>query len=249
MSLQGKVALITGSSRGIGAATAKLLAARGAAVAVNYFQHKQAADGVVMEIIDHGGKAIAIQADAREAAQVQAMVERAEAELGPIDILVLNAGMKVPHKMFMDMTHEEFEGKVMGELNCCFQPVKAVAPSMIERKRGCIIGISSGLSRYASDNFSAHTAAKSALDGLMKALAYELGPYGIRVNTVAPGLTMTDATSWMPPEHIAAQASRTPLRRVGMPEDVAGMVLALAMDETSFVTGAYIPVSGGNQMI
>jgi 3-oxoacyl-[acyl-carrier protein] reductase len=249
MSLQGKVALVTGSSRGIGAATAKLLARNGAAVAVNYFEHKDAADTVVKEIMDHGGKAIAIQADARDAGQVTAMVDRVTSEFGPIDILVLNAGMKVPFKMFMEMSHEEFEGKVMGELNCCFYPVKAVAPSMIERKRGCIIGISSGLSRYASDKFSAHTTAKSALDGLMKALAYELGPHGIRVNTVAPGLTMTDATSWVPQEHIDAQASRTPLRRVGMPEDVAGMVLALAMDETGFVTGAYIPVSGGNQMI
>ncbi len=249
MSLQGKVALVTGSSRGIGAATARLLAKHGAAVAVNYYEHKQAADAVVTEVVDRGGKAIAIQADARNSKQVMAMVDRAVSEFGPIDILVLNAGMKVPFKMFMEMSHEEFEGKVMGELNCCFYPVKAIAPSMIERKCGCIIGISSGLSRYASDKFSAHTTAKSGLDGLMKALAYELGPYGIRVNTVAPGLTMTDATSWMTPEHVAAQASRTPLRRVGMPEDVAGMVLALARDETSFVTGAYIPVSGGNQMI
>jgi len=249
MSLHGKVALVTGSSRGIGAATAKLLAQHGAAVGVNYFEHKQAADAVVMEIMDRGGKAIAIQADARDKDQVNAMVDRVTSEFGLIEILVLNAGMNVPYKMFLDMSHEEFEGKVMGELNCWFWPVKAVAPSMIERKRGCIIGVSSGLSRYASDNFSAHTTAKSAVDGFTKAMAYEFGRHGIRVNTVAPGLTMTDATSWMPAEQIAAQAFRTPLRRVGMPEDIAGVVLALAMDETSFVTGAYIPVSGGNQMI
>lgn len=249
MSLQGKVALVTGSSRGIGAATAKLLAKNGAAVAVNYFEHKEAGDQVVKEILDGGGRAIVIHADARDWDQVKAMVDRTVTDLGLIDILVLNAGMRVPFKMFMEMSHEEFEGKVMGELNCCFYPVKAVAPSMIERKRGCIIGISSGLSRYAANNFSAHTTAKSGLDGLMKALAYELGPQGIRVNTVAPGLTMTDATSWMPAEQVAEQAFRTPLRRVGMPEDIAGVVLALAMDETRYVTGAYIPVSGGNLMI
>jgi len=249
MSLKGKVALVTGSSRGIGAATAKMLAKHGAAVTVNYFEHKEAADAVVAEIINGGGKAIAVQADARDQNQVQAMVDRTVSELGLIDILVLNAGMQVPFKMFMEMSHEEFEGKVMGELNCCFWPVKAVAPAMIDRQRGCIIGISSGLSRYASDNFSAHTTAKSGLDGLMKSLAFELGRHGIRVNTVAPGLTMTDATSWMPPEHIAAQAADTPMRRVGMPDDVAGMITALASDETGFVSGAYIPVSGGRQLI
>ncbi len=249
MSLKGKVALITGSSRGIGAATAKLLAQHGAAVAVNYFKHQDAADAVVAEIMEQGGKAVAIKADARNPEQVRAMVDRVTRELGPIEILVLNAGMNIPFKMFMEMSHEEFEGKVMGEMDCCFYPVQAVVPSMMEQKRGSIVGISSGLSRYAADKFSAHTTAKSALDGLMKALAYELGPHGIRVNTVAPGLTMTDATSWMPPEHVSAQATRTPMRRVGMPVDVAGMVLALVMDETSFVTGAYIPVSGGNQMI
>ncbi len=249
MSLQGKVALVTGASRGIGAASAKMLARHGASVAVNYCKSKESAEAVVQEIVGHGGTAVAVPADVRDANQVHAMTERVISDLGLVDILVLNAGMKVPFKSFMDLSHEEFEGKVMGELNCFFYPVQAIAPSMIERKQGCIIGISSGLSRYAAPNFSAHTTAKSAVDGLMKALAFELGPFGIRVNTIAPGLTMTDATSWMPPEQIAASAARTPLRRVGQPEDIAGMVLAMAMDETGFVSGAYIPVSGGSQMI
>jgi len=249
MSLRGKAALITGASRGIGAASAVLLAKHGAAVGVNYVANKDAADGVVRDIVSNGGEALAVQADARDSKQVNAMTEKITSELGPVDILVLNAGMKVPFKPFMELSYEEFEGKVMGELDCFFHPVKAVVPSMIERKMGCIIGISSGLSRYAAPNFSAHTTAKSAVDGLMKALALELGPFGVRVNTIAPGLIMTDATSWQPKEQVAAVAARTPLGRVGQPEDVAGMVLAMAMDETAFVSGAYIPVSGGSHML
>jgi len=247
--LKGKVALVTGASRGIGAATAKLLAQHGAAVAVNYNKSKEAAEAVVKAIAAGGGKAIAVHADARDSDQVKVMVEKTFSELGPIDILVLNAGMNVPFKPFMNLTHEEFEGKVMGELDCFFHAVKFVAPSMMERKKGCIIGISSGLSRYAAPNFSAHTTAKSAVDGLMKSLALELGPFGIRVNTVAPGLTVTDATSWMPKEQLDGHAAHTPLRRVGLPEDIAGAVLAMASDWTGFVTGIYLPVSGGTQMI
>jgi 3-oxoacyl-[acyl-carrier protein] reductase len=249
MDLQGKVALITGASRGIGAASARALAAQGCAVGVNYFGSQDAAEAVVADITAAGGKAIAVKADARSAEEVGGMVATVEKELGPIDILVINAGMSIPFKHFVDLSYDEFKTKVWGEVECFFQPAKAVAPSMVARKTGCIIGISSGLSRYAAPNFSSHTTAKSAVDGLMKSLACELGPHGIRVNTVAPGLTVTDATSWMPPEQFEKSAQMTPLRRVGQPEDVAGMVVALARDEVGFVTGAYIPVSGGMQMM
>ncbi len=249
MSIAGKVALVTGASRGIGAATAKLLAKHGASVIVNYNQNQKAADEVVKAIADDGGKAIAIQADGRNKGQVDAMVKKAAEEFGPVDILILNAGMSVPFKSFAELSYDEFEGKVMGELQCFFYPLKAVLPSMMERKSGCIVGISSGLSRYAAYGFSAHTTVKSGVDGLMKSLALELGPIGIRVNTVAPGLTVTDATSWLPPERFAAAAEATPLKRVGLPEDVAGAVLMMVSDEAGFVTGAYLPVSGGTQMI
>jgi len=249
MNLSGQVALVTGSSRGIGAATAKLLAQYGASVVVNYIKGKEPAEAVVKAITAAGGKAIAVQADARKFDEVKAMVDKGTAAFGPIDILVLNAGMSVPFRMFADMSYSEFEGKVMGELQCFFQALKLVIPSMIARKKGCIIGISSGLSRYPGNNFSAHTTAKSAVDGLMKSLAFELGPHGIRVNTVAPGLVVTDATSWMPKEQFDGVARYTPLRRVGRPDDIAGVVLALALDITGFVTGTYIPVSGGVQML
>ncbi len=248
MQLKGKVALVTGASRGIGAACARSLAAAGAAVAVNYHSSKDAAAEVVAGITAAGGRAVALAADVRQADQVAALVAAAERELGPLDILVLNAGPSVPWKPVTELTQAEFETKVLDEMRSFFLPAKAALPGLVARQRGCIIGISSGLSRYPAFGFSAHTTSKSAVDGLMKSLAFELGPFGIRVNTVAPGLTRTDATAHMPPEQVQAIAAMTPLRRIGESEDVAGLVVALASDELGFVSGAYIPVSGGIQM-
>lgn len=249
MELKGQVALVTGASRGIGAATAEALAGRGIKVAVNYHKSKEAAEKVVARIKKKGGQAIAFQADVRDNNQVKKMVETTIKDLGPIDILVLNAGAEVPWKAFRELTYEEFENKVMGELKGFFFPLKAAIPAMIERKKGCIVGISSGLSRHPGFGFSAHTTVKSGVDGLMKSLALELGPYGIRVNTVAPGLTITDATSWLPKERIEGTAQATPLRRVGQPDDIAGAVVMLVSHEAGFITGAYIPVCGGIQML
>jgi len=248
MHLEGKVALVTGASRGIGAACARALAAHGAAVAVNYVKSKDAAEEVAAAITAVGGKAVALKADMRDAGQVAKMAAAAEKALGPVDILVLNAGPAVPWKSVTELTQVEFETKVLDEMRCFFLPAKAVMPSMIARKTGCIIGISSGLSRHPSFGFTAHTTSKSAVDGLMKSLALELGPHGIRVNTVAPGLTRTDATAHMTEAQVQAIAGMTPLGRVGEAEDVAGMVVALAGDDLGFVSGAYIPVSGGVQM-
>jgi len=249
MHLKGRVALVTGASRGIGAAIAKSLGEHGAPVAVNYCNSKGPAEKVVEAIKAKGGQAIAVQADARKRDQVEAMVKKTAEEFGPIDILVLNAGMAVPWKPFMELTTEEFENKVYGEMQVFFHPLKAVLPSMVQRKKGCIIGISSGLSRNPGFGFSAHTTAKSGIDGLMKSLALELGPLGIRVNTVAPGLVMTDATSWQPKDRVEAIAKATPLRRVGQPEDIAGAVMMLVGDEAGFITGNYISASGGGLMI
>jgi 3-oxoacyl-[acyl-carrier protein] reductase len=249
MDLRGQVALVTGASRGIGAATAKLLGENGAAVAVNYMNSKEAAEKVVEAIVSGGGKALAVKADARNRDEVAAMVKKTADELGPIDILVLNAGMSVPWKAFMELSAEEFENKVMGELWAFFHPLQLVVPSMMERKKGCIVGISSGLSRHPGHGFSAHTTVKSGVDGLMKSLALELGPVGIRVNTVSPGLTVTDATSWQPKEQFERMAKMTPLRRVAQPEDIAGAVLMVVTDHAGFVTGNYISVSGGTLMI
>jgi 3-oxoacyl-[acyl-carrier protein] reductase len=248
MELNGKVALITGASRGIGAATAQLLARHGAAVGVNYYKSQNKAEAVATKIAEAGGKAVVLGADVRSEEQVKAMVGQCVNALGPIDILVLNAGMPVPKKPFVELTNEEFKTKVWGEIECYYYAAKAVIPGMIERRSGQIIGISSGVSRKAIIGFSTHTMVKAGIDALMRSLACELGPHGIRVNTVAPGLTETDATADVPKEYFAQVAAATPLRRVGQPEDVAKVVLGVLSGNFGFVTGSYISVSGGELM-
>ncbi|NTU98081.1 MAG: 3-oxoacyl-ACP reductase FabG [Chlorobiaceae bacterium] len=247
--MKGKVALVTGSSRGIGRATAILLAAEGAAVAVNYFQSESAAVAVVAEIMKAGGRALAIKADVRDEEQVFSMVGEVEKSLGPVDLLVSNASIGFPVKPFTEFSWPEFEAKLSGELKSTFFCCQAVLPKMIERKSGSIIAISSTLSRHSSPGFIAHSTAKSGLDAFVRSLAEEVGPFGIRVNVVAPGLTLTDATAWLPEEQKTMIANMTPLQRVALPEDVAGAVLALASDHSRFVTGCYIPVSGGMLML
>ncbi len=248
MMMQDRVVVVTGASRGIGAATAKLLAAHGAKVAVNYHGSEAAAREVVAAIEAAGGCAVAIQADVRDRTQVEAMVERAAAELGPVDTLVLNAAIQFPVVPFVDYEWAAFEAKLVGELGAAFHCVKAVVPGMIKRGSGCIIAVSSGLSRHPGPGFCAHSTAKSGLDAFAKSLALELGRHGIRVNVVAPGLTITDATAFLPEEQKQAMAQMTPLGRNAEPEDIAGVVLAMASDATGFVTGAYVPVSGGTLM-
>lgn len=248
MLLKGKVALVTGASRGIGAATARMLARHGAAVAVNYYRSEGAARQVVSEILAGGGTAIAVKGDVREMEQAEAMARKVAATLGPVDTLVLNASIPFPVASFLDCKWEDFRSKLMGELAAAFFCCKAVVPSMVERKKGCVIGISSGLSRVPGEGFCAHSTAKSGLDAFLKSLAFELGPKGIRVNVVAPGLTQTDATAWLSQKEKDTSAQMTPLKRIGLPEDVAGAVLFLASEEARFISGAYLPVSGGIHM-
>ncbi len=247
--MKNRVVLVTGASRGIGAATAKLLASHGAAVAVNWFQSEAAAQGVVEELRRADRRAIAVRADVRDEAQVKAMVAETTTQLGPIDTLVVNASISFPVRPFVEYAWADFQAKLVGELSAAFHCCQAVLPAMLTRRAGCIVAISSGLSRRPGPGFCAHTAAKSGLDGLVKALALELGPAGIRVNVVAPGLTETDATANQSPAAKEATARATPLGRIGRPEDVAGAVLLVASDAARFVTGAYVPVSGGSLML
>ena len=247
--LKDKVAIVTGSSRGIGAETAKLLAAHGAKVAVNFNASRERGEQVLAEIRMKGGEGIAVQADVTVREQVDALVREAQEKLGPVDILVNNAAISFPMVPFTEYRWEDFERKVVQEMAACFHPCQAVIPGMVRRGRGCIVNVSSGLSRSPGVGYSSHSAAKSALDALSKSLALELGPSGIRVNVVAPGLTDTDATAFVPPQVREMIAGHTPLRRIGRPEDVAGAVLFCCVDWSGFVSGAYLPVSGGSLMV
>lgn len=247
--MNNRVVLITGASRGIGAATAKLFARHGATIGVNYYSSEAAAKQVVDEIISSGGKALAVKADVREPQQVETMVQQVVDKFGTIDTLIANANAAFFVSLFVDTSWENFEAKLLGEVKATFFPCRAVVPSMIEQKRGCIIVVSSGASRTSGEGLSAHSTAKSALDAFVRSLALELGPQGIRVNAVAPGLTLTDATGWLPQQAQDAAAQQVPLRRNGLPEDVAGAILLLASEEARFITGTYLPVSGGVQML
>lgn len=246
--LKDRVVLVTGASRGIGAATARLLAAHGAAVAVNFRENEVAARQVVGGIRAAGGTAEPARADVRDEAQVRAMVAEMGRRLGPIDTLVSNAAIGFPTKPFGEQRWEEFSAKVDGELRAAFFCCQAVLPAMRERRSGCIVAVSSTLGRRPGEGFSAHSCAKSGLDGLMRALALELGPIGIRVNVVAPGLTETDATANLPEQARQWNARTTPLGRIARPEDVAGAVLMLVSGAAGFVTGQYLAANGGQYM-
>jgi len=245
--LTNRVALITGASRGIGAATARLLARHGAAVVVNYLTNADAADRVVTDIVNTGGRAVAAGADVRDANEVEAMTKIASNVFGPIDTLVLNAHIGFRPTPFLAGRWEDFEASVAGELKSVFNCAKAVTPAMIERRAGCFVATSSIMSKRPAPGFSAHSAAKAALDAVMRTLAMELGPSGIRVNTVAPGFTLTDITATAPDGLKRAVAAATPLGRIGTPEDVASAILMLVAEEAGFVTGNQIVVDGGGQ--
>lgn len=176
------------------------------------------------------------------------MAEAKEA-FGPVDILVNNASISFPMVPFTDYAWEDFERKLVQELKASFYSCQAVAADMIERGSGCIVNVSSGLSRQPAPGFIAHSTAKSALDAFSKSLAMELGRHGIRVNVVAPGLTITDATRHQPEEMKQAITEHTPLCRLAQPEDIAGAVLFYCTDWARYVTGTYMPVCGGSQMM
>ncbi len=249
LGLKNKVALITGASRGIGAATAKALAHHGAAVIINYIQSKDKAEQVLEEINAEGGRGMIFQADVRDTQAVDAMADAAIKKFGKIDVLVNNANINFPVKPFVELTWDEIEAKIMSEMKALYNCSQAVLKDMTRRKSGKLIFISSSLSRTPGFGFSAHAAAKSAMDGMAKVMATELGPLGITVNVVGPGLTLTDATAGQPKEMHEQVAAITPLRRLGMPDDIAGVVVFLASSLSNYLTGEYIPVTGGSFMI
>jgi 3-oxoacyl-[acyl-carrier protein] reductase len=249
LGLKNKVALVTGASRGIGAASAKALAHHGAAVVINYIKSKDKAEALLEEIKQAGGNGMTFQADVRDQTAVNSMVDAALDQFGQIDILVNNANINFPIRPFVELAWDQIEAKILGEMKALYNCSQAVLKDMMKRKSGKLIFVSSSLSRFPGYGFSAHAAAKSAMDSMAKVMATELGPMGITVNVVGPGLTLTDATAGQPKEMHEQIAAITPLRRLGMPDDIAGVVLFLASSLSDYLSGEYIPVTGGSFMI
>lgn len=243
--LHGKVVLVTGGSRGIGLSTALLLAEQGATVAINYRDSEAQARHVQGLIEAEGGTADVFAADVTRADDVDAMVAAVHDRFERIDVLVANAHMHFRHAPVLGYDWADLERKVGDELKAVFHVSQAVAPEMVARGNGSIIAVSSTLSKRSNTGFLAQSTAKAAVDAFVRTLATELGPHGVRANTVAPGLTLTDAAMPMAP-HVKEQvAAQCPMRRNGLPEDMAGAVVFLASDLSRFMTGTYLPVDGG----
>jgi len=243
----GQVALVTGASHGIGAATARLLTCLGATVAVNYHHDAGAAARVAEDIRTAGGRAVPFGANVTDAEAVDRLVTDVTAALGPIDVLVLNAaGIIHPAKApFLEMPQDVLEHAVLAQLRAVVLPARAVGAAMAAAGAGSIVVVSSGLARDPQPGFADVAVAKAAIEGAARALARELGPHGVRVNVAAAGPTLTRATAWASEEDFRRWASRTPLGRNASPGDVAGAIALLASPLARFCTGAYLPANGG----
>ena len=237
-SLKGRVALVTGGSRGIGRAIAISLAEAGAAVAVNYLQKADEADKVVEHIVTSGGLATAIGADVSQSAEVAGLIGAVESGLGPIDILVNNAGIALMRSVD-DLSEEDFDRTIAVNLKSVFLCTQAVVPGMRARKWGRIVNISSGAARGAGGVGPHYNASKAGLEGLTRGYAARLVKDGITVNAVAPSLIETD----MVRQGLASAASRIPLGRFGTPEECAVVVMTLIGN--AYMTGQTVALSGG----
>ena len=244
--LSGKVAIVTGASKGIGAAIAKYLAAEGAAVAVNYASSKQGADQVVKEITSQGGQAIAVGANVAQQSEIKRLLAETKAAFGRVDILVNNAGI-YEFAPLEDITEahfrKQFDLNVLGLLLCAQEAVKAFGP-----EGGNIINLSSVVTTFTPPGSSVYTATKASVDAITKVLAKELGSRKIRVNSVNPGMVETEGThaAGITESDFRKQVeAQTPLGRIGKPEDIATVVLFLASADSSWVTGESFVVSGG----
>jgi 3-oxoacyl-[acyl-carrier protein] reductase len=246
--LAGKVAIVTGSSRGIGKAIAERFAAEGAKVTVNWMGNEQQAQGVVDSIERAGGEALSVQADVSSSADVKKLVSAAVDRFGRIDILVNNAGVMFT-KSFLDTTEDDWDRTIDVNLKGAYLCAKAVAPVMLRQEAGKIIMMSSnsGLYHPSAMRFTEYVVSKAGMNGLTKALALALGPH-ITVNAICPGWIKTDMIADTDPVVEQRILAETALGRWGTTDDVAGAAVFLASKEADFITGELLIVAGGRGM-
>lgn len=237
-----KVALVTGSSRGIGAATASLLAREGWAVCINYLEQREKAESLVFALRSEGCTAMCVQADVSDRVQVEAMVRRTEEELGHVTLLVNNAGI-ARQQQFQDVDDKTWNRILSVNLGGCYHCCQAVIGPMLQVHSGCIVNISSIWGSHGASCESAYSASKHAIIGLTRSLAAEFAPSGIRVNCVAPGVIDTDMIQALGQETLDTLRLEMPFRRFGTPEEVARSVLHLATAD--YITGQVLTVDGG----
>jgi 3-oxoacyl-[acyl-carrier protein] reductase len=244
MDFQDKVAVVTGSSRGIGRAIALRLAAGGARVVVNYRSDASGAEEVVGQIMAGGGQAIAVQADVSDSKQAQALIDAAKEAFGQVHILVNNAGT-TRDTLLMRMSEEDWDVVIDTNLKGTFNCIKAVSRQMVRQRYGRIVNISSVSGLAGNVGQANYASAKAGLIGLTKTVAKELGSRGITCNAVAPGFVPTELTASLPPDLVQQAIDRTPLARMGRVEEMAAATAFLASDDAAFITGQVLAVDGG----
>ena len=237
--------LITGASRGIGAATARLFAEKGWDVAVNYNRSGEDARALVRELTTLGVRACAIQADVSDPAQAAELVEQTVRELGGLDALVCNAGIALPQQLITDTTDEQWRQVFAANVDGMFYTVRAAVPHFVRQKAGRIVTLSSMWGVTGGSCEVAYSATKGAVIAMTKALAKELGPSGITVNCVAPGVIATDMNAHLDGDSLEALRQEIPLERIGTPEDVAQSIFFLVKAESAYITGQVLQPNGG----
>ncbi len=241
----GKIALITGSSRGIGAEIARVLASEGFTVAVNYHKSESAALSLAEEICESGGTVEIFKADVSDFDAARALIDGTVSAFGGLDVLVNNAGVSKNQLLITNTSESDFDEMLAVNLKGVFACCRAAVPVMVSKKSGKIINISSVWGVSGGSCEVAYSASKAGVIGLTRALAKEVGPSGITVNCVAPGVIDTDMNSHLSGSVMASLASDTPLSRIGTVSDVARAVAFLASDKADFITGQVISVDGG----